>query len=105
MERTRIAACGCGPVDLGRNFEAAAPGHVDVSRTTSGLSKRAIRTACSALPASPSTVTSRSGVQEQTQAGTDKRVIVNDQDTDHNPTRLHAHRSAASPDERLHATE
>ena len=33
----------------------------------------------------------RFGVEKATQAGTDKRVVVNDQDADHNPNRLQAH--------------
>ena len=80
------------------------------SRTTSGLSDRASKTASRAFPASPTTSMSSSRVEQEPEARPDDRVVVDHQDPDHGsgtsatsvvprraPTRPSACRRAARP--------
>ena len=79
-----------GPLDLGRDLETAAARHGDVKQDHVGFIQARLphRLLCATRLVFDRDL--RVGVQEQTQAGTDKRVVVNDQDANHNPTRLQA---------------
>ena len=91
---------GCGPLDLGRDLETAAPRHGDVEQNDVGLVQARLPHRLFCAPGFVFDRDLRVGVQEQTQAGTDKRVVVNDQDTNHNPTRRQPYMRCSA-----HATE
>ena len=84
-ENRRIRRC---LLDLGCNLETAAPGHGDIKQNDVRLFQarhphRFLRATGFVFDRDV-----RFGVEEPTQARTDERVVVNDQDADHNPTRL-----------------
>ena len=86
-----------GPLDFGRDLETAAPRHRDVKQDHVGLVEACDphRFLCATGFVFDGDV--GFGVEEQTQAGTDKRVVVDDQDANHNPTRLQAHNEGPLP--------
>ena len=87
---------GRGPLDLGRSLETAGPRHRDVKQNDVGLvhARHPHRLLGATRFVFDRDI--RFGVEKATQARTDKRVVVNDQDADHNPTRLQAQKFATS---------
>ena len=84
----RIAAFGAARLISAGDLETAAPRHRDVQQDHVGLVQARLPHRLFCAPRFVFDRDLRVGVQEQTQAGTDKRVVVNDQDANHNPTRL-----------------